>query len=305
MAIFPLGAIVKNRREELNLTQEELADGICSVPTLSRIENGERIPTKGIYEMLMQRLGYSEMSLDFFTNRKEFTLYNLKFKMRQAYVFGDFDLAKGYLADFMNLCNMESPMDIQFMQLYDVLLYEDKYTLNERLAKLEQALNLTCTKYAQGKYPKVLTYEEIILLNNIAVCYAEGGNQNTAIAILTMLKDYYSSKVINMEEALRTQPMVLYNLSKYLGRNGNYDECIDACDLGIGIARKTGRCLSLHQTMYNKAWALLRRGGIGDGEIAQKTLESAIALADALGYQADCEFMKEFYHRTFSAAESE
>ena len=64
MAVFQLGPIIRNRRIELGLSQEDLADGICSVPTLSRIENGERMPTKNHFEMLMQRLGYSAMSLD-------------------------------------------------------------------------------------------------------------------------------------------------------------------------------------------------------------------------------------------------
>ena len=43
MAVFQLGPILKARREALGLSQEDLADGICAVPTLSRIENGERI----------------------------------------------------------------------------------------------------------------------------------------------------------------------------------------------------------------------------------------------------------------------
>lgn len=46
MAVFQLGPIIRNRRNVLGLSQEDLADGICSVPTLSRIENGERMPTK-------------------------------------------------------------------------------------------------------------------------------------------------------------------------------------------------------------------------------------------------------------------
>ena len=60
MSYYPLGHIIKNRREELQLSQEDLADGICAVATLSRIENGERMPSKNHYEMLMQRLGYAE-----------------------------------------------------------------------------------------------------------------------------------------------------------------------------------------------------------------------------------------------------
>ena len=58
MPIYPYGALIRQRREELGYTQEELADGICSVPTLSRIENGERLPTKEHSEMLFSRLGY-------------------------------------------------------------------------------------------------------------------------------------------------------------------------------------------------------------------------------------------------------
>ena len=41
MPIFQFGFMIKHRREELGYTQEDLADGICSVPTLSRIENGD------------------------------------------------------------------------------------------------------------------------------------------------------------------------------------------------------------------------------------------------------------------------
>ena len=54
MAVFQLGPIMRARREELGLSQEDLADGICAVPTLSRIENGERMPTKNHFEKLMQ-----------------------------------------------------------------------------------------------------------------------------------------------------------------------------------------------------------------------------------------------------------
>lgn len=63
MPIYKFGYIIRQRREELGYTQEDLAEGICSVPTLSRIENGERLPTKDHFEMLLQRLGFSESIL--------------------------------------------------------------------------------------------------------------------------------------------------------------------------------------------------------------------------------------------------
>ena len=70
MPIYPYGAMIRQRREELGYTQEELADGICAVPTLSRIENGERLPTKEHSEMLLPRLGYADaVAMQFVSGR--------------------------------------------------------------------------------------------------------------------------------------------------------------------------------------------------------------------------------------------
>lgn len=63
MPIYRCGYIIRQRSEELGYTQEDLAEGICSVPTLSRIENGERLPAKDHFKMLRHRLGFSETIL--------------------------------------------------------------------------------------------------------------------------------------------------------------------------------------------------------------------------------------------------
>ena len=57
MSILKLGEIIRRRREELGVSQEDLAYGICSVPTLSRVENGERMPTQSHLEAILQRRG--------------------------------------------------------------------------------------------------------------------------------------------------------------------------------------------------------------------------------------------------------
>ena len=40
MAYYRAGEVIKLNRIALNMTQEQLCEGICSVKTLSRIENG-------------------------------------------------------------------------------------------------------------------------------------------------------------------------------------------------------------------------------------------------------------------------
>lgn len=283
MATFQLGPIIRNRRMELGFSQEDLADGICSVPTLSRIENGERMPTKNHFEMLMQRLGYSAMSLDFFIDKRDFMIYELKFKIRLAFVTKDYLLAKSLLAEYEELVDEESKIDRQFCILYHTLLNPARYTTKEKLALYETALRLTCPKYSYNRIPYMLSYEEIILLNNIASCYNTPETRHQAISILRTLKAYYENHVINSEEALRTQPMILYNLSKMLGLAGKYDECIEICDQAINLAKRTSRCSLLGKTLYNRAWALLQRNGGGDREAAAHAAFQARAFFQLMG----------------------
>lgn len=299
MSVFQLGPILKARREELGLSQEDLADGICAVPTLSRIENGERMPTKNHFEMLMQRLGYSAMSLDFFTDKKDFLIYELKFKTRQAYVAKNLPLAKKFLDKLEKTLEKPTKIDEQFILLHHVLLNLHQFSNSEKLKQLEIAIQLTCPKYKDGNIPQVLSYDEIILLNNIAICCDTLGDRTRAISILTILKEYYDHHVISEEEALRTQPMVLYNLSKFLGLSGRYDECIEICDQGIRLARMTGRCPLLGETLFNRAWAYIQRNRVGDKEIAERTLKHAIYFSCAMEKQQIVETMQNFYEETY------
>lgn len=305
MAVFQLGPILKARREELGLSQEDLADGICAVPTLSRIENGERLPTKNHFEMLMQRLGYSAMSMDFFTDKQDFLIYELKFKTRQAYIDKKYPLARKLLDELEDMLEKPTKIDRQFVLLHQILLNQKQFSNAEKLKKLETAIQLTCPKYKSNYIPRVLSYDEIILLNNIAICYDALGDCTHAISILTVLKEYYDHHVISEEEALRTQPMILYNLSKFLGLSGRYDECIEICDLGIRIARTTGRCPLLGKTLFNRAWALIKRDRSGDWEVAEKTLKQAYTFSDVMEKGHDKDFIQKFYEETFLKSISE
>jgi|HigsolmetaAR206D_1030411.scaffolds.fasta_scaffold00003_48 tetratricopeptide (TPR) repeat protein len=54
---IPIGSFIKLKRMELNLSQEQLCEGICASSYLSRIENNKLIPDGEIYRLLLERLG--------------------------------------------------------------------------------------------------------------------------------------------------------------------------------------------------------------------------------------------------------
>ncbi len=282
MSILKIGNLIQARRQELGISQEDLADGICAVPTLSRIENGERMPTKNHFEALMERLGYSSIMLDCYIDKKTLQVQELKHGTQLAYINREMEKAREYLQQMQRLVDESNRLDWQFVLLFRVLLYPQNLAPAQMLEMLEEALALSRPNYKEKGMPHILSYQEISIYNGIAGAYEKLEQREEAIAILRHIRAYYDRHVVIPEEALRTQPMILYNLSKLLGLDGQYDECIEVCAQGIRIARQTSRCTNLATTLYNKAWALLRRGREEDRQQAERVLRQACYQAYAM-----------------------
>ena len=52
-----IGTYIRQKRQDRGWTQEYLCDGICSVPTLSRIETNDRTPSSSVIKALLEKLG--------------------------------------------------------------------------------------------------------------------------------------------------------------------------------------------------------------------------------------------------------
>ncbi len=301
MAVYNIGEYIKTRRKALGITQEELANGICSVLTLSRIERGAQLPQDCTLVQILQRIGLSSSEMFLAANDKHLFFSQLKFDIRQAYIQENYEEAKKILRDNKDRISKLSPFDRQTFETIDILLKirDKEYGESEALERLEAALRLTYPKYSKVNLPKLFTYEEILLLNNIAIRYARLGDLKTAIDMLYHIKDFYDKKVCDIEEALRTEAMVLYNLSKYLGLAGRIDDCLAICEQGINFGIKTRRCSSLAKTLYNKAYALNIRNKPGDKDASLHCAKQAYYLADVLEMYESKELYRAFIKNSF------
>ena len=255
------------------------------------------MPTQNHLEILLQRIGYSDMMLQSYVDENDFFAHELKFKIRQAYIENDAAKARELLQQFEALVTKPSKVDEQFVLLQRIWLYPEQFTKEQCLVELERANRLTHPNYKQGYVPFLLSYEEIVLLNNIAINCAICGNRKDAIDMLYSIVHYYDTHIVNKEETLRTEPMTLYNLSKMLGLEHRFDECIIICDRGIDLARRTGRCQRLAYMLYNKAWALVRQGLEDNRQDAKSSAEAArnvaFALADTIFAEHCNQFLQE------------
>lgn len=275
--LYNIGKYIKARRIELGISQEKLADGFCARNSISRIESGERVPKSDVLTTLLQRLGLSDSQIKILTDGEDVELAQVKFNVRQALILHDYTKARFILRQNEATISKLDPVSRRTFDIVDAIIRssQNEISKEEALALFENLMRVIHPRYSPDNLPILLSYEEIILLNNIAFIYNDVGERETAITILYHVKEFYDSYVCDIEEALRTQPMILYNLSKLLGLAGRYDECIHICEEGIKLATETGKCANLATTYYNLAWALYYRNRSDDKERSLKYLKMA------------------------------
>ncbi len=277
MAVYNIGEFIKEKRERMGITQDELCEGICSIATMSRIESGTRMPKSKVIVPLLQRLGLSDFIVDSMSTKEELKGMELITEMRSSYVNGNMESAKTAFAEAM-LYYEDLPVNgKQFCRLFETRLKIDSGELqyNQALPIYEDIMRMTVPGYSIDRLPRLMSFEEINVLNNIAIAYGEIGRIDTTINVYYAIKQFYDRHATNIDNVLRTLPTIYYNLSKYLGLSSRYDECVQICEEGIRYIEISGRYLNYSYIQYNLAWVLVRRKNAGDLERAKIVLKKA------------------------------
>lgn len=121
MSNYRIGDIVKLTRESLGISQEELSFGICSVQTLSRIENGHHKVNKATYQKLMERMGrsgeinYSRIAVD------DFDMLDVMLKLNTASSKHEYDQMEEYLNELRGHMDLkENVRNIQYFRRKEI-----------------------------------------------------------------------------------------------------------------------------------------------------------------------------------------
>ncbi len=294
--IYNIGEYIKARRKELGITQEELAEGICEVATLSRIESGKRNPNPEHMRAILDRLGFVGAATLYFMDKKGIKLSQLRSDIRVSLFANDYARAGKILDDDKEFIFNLSLFDQQLFSLVAILRRFQNGEINsdELLSELERLIKVTHPKYSKTNLPKLLSYDEILILNHIAIQYFNNDNTDFSLKVFRHLKNYYDAKMCDKEEAIRTQPMVLYNMSKVLRYAKKYDECISICQEGINLAKETRRLMQLGKLQLNLAHAFYERNQHYDRENSLEYAKQAYYFALGIENKKSAEICKEF-----------
>jgi len=146
-------------------------------------------------------------------------------------------------------------------------------------------------KSGEEKIKGLLTYNEIVIITNIANNYAEGGDNEKALNILLGLKEYMETHVLDERELVRKYQVVIFDISNVLLAEKRYDEAIEICDLGIQKSKKNNRLHLFPYFLANKGFALL---GKGEKEQACRQLQKSYHMWDAMDNEEECERLVQY-----------
>lgn len=243
-----LGSAIKTLREELNIKQSELAQGICHQSQISKIENGSISPYVHTLALISRRLGVSPL---YFLNqllKKEYSfVFFVRNEIRNATIEKDYNKVRSLLNKHKNSQFLGDLEEKQFLIWHYgiVTFYLDKNYSNA-LILLHESLDLK----------KVIQHsnQDFHILNSIGVIYSEIQDWENAI------KTFHRAIKVSSnykEIEVTTLSKIYYNLSKaYLG-NQDYYNALLYCSRGITNNIEGNSTFLLGELFYQRAYLVM------------------------------------------------
>lgn len=240
------GAFIQKNRKAQGLSQEDLCEGICDATTLSRIENGERIPSRVRAISLLQRLGLSADRYYMLLNRYDAEVDALQSAIIRCSIKYERVLdedkaavrecAMRHLGQLEDIVKKKDRYTQQFILRSKALLGKNdgsNYSPEEQLALLTKAIRLTLPNFDLDRIDKFrYSLEEIKIISQIATTYGKAGQLKKSVRILEKLYEYVTTYNQNMQESAGQIPLVAYNYALKLSISKRFEDAVEVAEAG-------------------------------------------------------------------------
>lgn len=259
MPKYYVGDFIRETRERRGYTQEELCYGICSVPSLSRIENGVQVPGSRRLDALLQRLGCGNQVFNEFVSKEDIVLYKLVQNIENKIIKRDYDELEKLILKLEDIVKDKEEFEKQYLIFAKAIVINGKEKDKEKALKMYiDAVHITLPEF-NGYTPlekNLLTYDELAIINAIASLYSEIGKIEKALTLGFWIKNYMETRFMEDSQKKEKYPMVLFNLTNWLGKRKRYEDALKIANSGIKFCTETGSLRAFPFFIFNKACAL-------------------------------------------------
>lgn len=267
MKEFFIGEVLKKRRIELGLTQEQVSYGVCESSTLSRIENGSQTPCRSKLTALLQRLGLPEDRYYALTDKNELAILNLQTQLVSCQMRYKFREGLEKLSEYKASIPSDDILAQQFYLSSKAVFgrWENgqnvPFPFEEKLELLFDALRLTIPRFNIDDIESGLySIDELKIFNQIALTYSDAGHRNISIHLYYQLLNYIQEHFHELSHFLPVTILIIYNYSRDLCLENRVNEALELADRGLQLSRQTGYAAYLGGLLFNLAYCCHQLG---------------------------------------------
>ena len=279
-----VGQYLSTERKKVNYTQEKISDGICSVESYSRIENGRK-PTRNNYKALTEKIGtenryYIELvntgNIDALLLRREIS-YELFMEKNERLpelleelktVLGEKEVAKNR----------------QYLEFVQVSIEENtgRKTWNQCCDMFRNILSYTMNEKEIGKKRHVYTMLEINIIDHISVFMAKDGKSEEAMHLIKAFLD--DMDYMKTEKYYETF-LAKLNYARWKSDRENFDEAECIYREGIEQRIRRNKTELLDEYIGEYAYNKYLKNNINEKQDVKRYLLYALVLSRMYGTQ--------------------
>lgn len=256
MEYYEIGGVIRDARLRHQMTQEELAFGICSVSTLSKIENGSRVPYARTFEALMKRMGEPARWYVSFLGKMDLKRRHLQRQMEAQLRIGNVPVAEQLLQEYKELAADKTDMEIHASRVIEAgirLKNEGIQAADEIYKILMAVMRALHPKFdGNGRLEAYYSDSELLLFQMLASCEQKMKQQEQALQRLCWLLAYLEKYADQREYAEEFAPSLYCQLSELCFEMGQYSDSAEYCVRGIKNSLFSGRSACLPGLLTQK-----------------------------------------------------
>ncbi len=306
MANYRVGDIIRLTRLASGFTQEQLCENICSIETMSRIENGKHKVKRETYRRLMEKMNrFPEKNYAICVD-KDMEIMEERVRFEGAMAKHDFEKADCYMKLLKEKAGNSAPT-MQYIRRESAFLdfYQKRITAEQLVKILKELAGEIVPDYEKFLDSDVVfpfMEQEIILLKRLAIAYGRAGENELAIKISKML--LRSLRMGYMAEWRKHEISILGDMSFFYQRIGEYKIAAEITKTVFIIAKKYDEGTIIEEMLFNSAWDILkeiRTGERQEEELAdcKKMMRKAYYIALARNDKTNLKIFSDYYREQF------
>ena len=224
-----IGNYVKTHREAKGYLQKEICDGICSVPTLSRIEAGEKLVDCLMIEAFLSRMKIERAEYEFVLDDEDYYAYKRREEIEARVKNREHEQAEKSMAAYESRYGAEE-LQGQFLAFQRALLERAKPRPEWKKARelFTSALEATAPEHRKKfEQREILSNLELSCIAEIIYCMEDPVEQEKEYGELYA---YFTWNCRREDFFPLSYRAAMQYYAECLYKNGKYERCVRICD---------------------------------------------------------------------------